>query len=159
RRGGVPRGRSDADSPDHRIRRASAGTGDLRHGRARAGAGRSGRRAEGVSILGHRVTRHPSAADVPADDRPDDAGTVLLLTVGYVVLALVLVLVCADATSLYLAQKRADAVADAAALAGADGFLLALEAGEASAELTDGGVRDQAADIVAAYDAVELVAA
>lgn len=93
------------------------------------------------------------------DERPDDEGTVLLLTLGYVVLALALVLVCADATSLYLAQKRADAVADAAALAGADGFTLSLDAGEPAAELTDEGIRAQAADIVAAYDRVELVAA
>ena len=44
----------------------------------------------------------------------DDEGSVLLLTLGYALLALVLVLVCVDATSLYLTQKRADAVADAA---------------------------------------------
>lgn len=83
----------------------------------------------------------------------------LLLTIGYVVLALVLVLVCADATSLYLAQKRADAVADSAALAGADGFTLTAGADGASARLTDDGVRAQAADVVAAFDTVRLVAA
>lgn len=90
---------------------------------------------------------------------PDDEGTVLLLTLGYVLLALVLVLVCADATSLHLAQKRADAVADAAALAGADGFVLSTDAGGATALLTDDGVHAQAADIVAAFPAVRLVAA
>ncbi len=55
-----------------------------------------------------------------ADDAGDDDGSVLLLTLGYALLAIVLVLVCVDATSLYLTQKRAAAAADAAARAGAD---------------------------------------
>lgn len=54
----------------------------------------------------------------------DEEGSVLLLTIGYALLALVLVLVSVDATSLYLAQKRTQSAADAAALAGADGFTL-----------------------------------
>ncbi len=83
----------------------------------------------------------------------------LLLTLGYVVLALVLVLVCADATSLYVAQKRADAVADAAALAGADGFVLSTDGGTSTALLTDEGVHAQAADIVASFPEVQLTAA
>ena len=58
------------------------------------------------------TTRTPDA------DAPDDEGSVLLLTLGYALLAIALVLVCVDATSLYLTQKRADAAADAAALAG-----------------------------------------
>ena len=95
--------------------------------------------------------RPPRGADVE--------GTVLLLTLGYVVLALVLVLVCADATSLYVAQKRADAVADAAALAGADGFVLSTDGGTATALLTDEGVHAQAADIVASFPEVQLAAA
>jgi len=90
---------------------------------------------------------------------PDDQGTVLLLTIGYVVLALLLALVCADATSLYLAQKRADAVADSAALAGADGFVLRSDGGDPVATLTHDGVREQAADVVAAFDDVRLVTA
>lgn len=89
----------------------------------------------------------------------DDEGTVLLLTLGYAVLALVLVFVCVDATSLYLAQKRVDAVADAAALAGADGFVLEIVAGEPVAELTDADVYAQAAAIVAAGGTTTLVAA
>ena len=48
----------------------------------------------------------------------------MLLTLGYAMLALVAIFVCANATSLYLAQKRLDALADAAALAGADGFTI-----------------------------------
>ena len=72
----------------------------------------------------------------------------LLLTLGYAVLAMVLVFVCVDATSLYLSQKRLDSLADAAALAGADGFTLMVEAGEPVATLTSTGVRTQAEAIV-----------
>ncbi|RZI91300.1 MAG: hypothetical protein EOO67_10395, partial [Microbacterium sp.] len=43
----------------------------------------------------------------------DDEGTALLLTLGYTLLALVLILVCADATSLYLTQKRRTLVVSA----------------------------------------------
>jgi Flp pilus assembly protein TadG len=89
----------------------------------------------------------------------DDEGSVLLLTLGYAILALVLVLVCVDATSLYLAQKRADAAADAAALAGADGFVLTVTAGGATAELTDDGVAEQAAALLAATGTATLVSA
>lgn len=81
---------------------------------------------------------------------PDDEGSVLILTLGYAALALVAVLVCVDATSLYLSQKRLDAVADAAALAAADGFELTVEGGEPVAVLTSDGVRAQAEEMVAA---------
>lgn len=80
----------------------------------------------------------------------DDEGSVLLLTLGYAMLAIAVILVCVDATSLYLAQKRVDALADAAALAGADGFTLLVEEGEPVAELTSGGVHEQAEALVAA---------
>jgi uncharacterized membrane protein len=73
---------------------------------------------------------------------------VLILTLGYAVLAIAVILVCVDATSLHLAQKRLDALADAAALAGADGFTLVVEDGEPRAELTDEGVREQADALV-----------
>lgn len=79
---------------------------------------------------------------------PDDDGSVLLLTLGYGTLALVAVLLCADATSLYLAQKRLDSLADAAALAAADGFVLSVEHGEPVAELTTAHVRGQAQAMV-----------
>ena len=82
--------------------------------------------------------------------RLDDDGSVLLLTLGYALLALALVLVCANATSLYLAQKRLDSAADAAALAGADRFTLELIDGRATAVLTDDDVREQAEEVVAA---------
>ena len=91
---------------------------------------------------------------------PDDEGSVLLLTLGYALLAIVTVLVCVDATSLYLSQKRLDALADAAALAGADGFTLAVTEGEAHAELNSESVRAQADALIGAVGGdVILVAA
>lgn len=88
----------------------------------------------------------------PAGSRiaDDDEGSILLLTLGYALLAIAVILVCVDATSLYLAQKRLDALADAAALAGADGFIFVVDAGEPIAELTSDGVWEQASAIVAA---------
>ena len=90
----------------------------------------------------------------------DDDGSVLILTLGYAVLALVTVLVCVDATSLYLAQKRLDSLADAAALAGADGFTITLDGDDPRAVLTDGGVQAQASALVSAVgDGAALVGA
>ncbi len=89
----------------------------------------------------------------------DDEGSVLLLTLGYALLAIALVLVCVDATSLYLSQKRADAAADAAALAGADGFTLTVSGGQATARLTDAGVLDQASELLDALGTATLVSA
>ncbi|MGX5771858.1 pilus assembly protein TadG-related protein [Microbacterium ureisolvens] len=74
----------------------------------------------------------------------DDEGSVLILTLGYAVLAIAVILVCTAATSLYLAQKQLDAVADAAALAAADAFDLTVVGGEPVATLTDAGVRREA---------------
>ena len=89
----------------------------------------------------------------------EDEGSILLLSLGYAVIAIVLILVCVDATSLYLAQKRLESAADAAALAGADGFTLTVEAGEPMADLSDAGVYEQAADIVAAVGTATLISA
>lgn len=83
------------------------------------------------------------------DESPDDEGSILLLTLGYALLAIAVILVCVDATSLYLAQKRLDALADAAALAGADGFTLVVDGDGPRAVLSDDGVREQAEAIVA----------
>lgn len=74
----------------------------------------------------------------------------MLLTLGYVLLALALLFVCVCATDLYIAQKRLDALADSAALAGADGFTLEVRDGAFRAELADAGVRDQATAVVTA---------
>lgn len=73
----------------------------------------------------------------------------LLLTLGYVLLALAVIFVCVCATDLYIAQKRLDALADAAALAGAEGFTVVSDDGTARAELTDTGVAQQADALVA----------
>lgn len=107
--------------------------------------------------MGNGVIRRLAARLRVADD---EEGSVLLLTIGYAVLALAVVLVCVDATSLHLEQKRLDAVADAAALAGADGFTLDVVDGSPVALLKDADVRAQARTLIeiAAPD-VELIAA
>lgn len=51
--------------------------------------------------------------------RPDDEGTVLVLTLGYCVLALLLVLGVVDVTAFYLARRDLQTVADGAALTAA----------------------------------------
>ncbi len=79
----------------------------------------------------------------------DEEGTILPLILGYVVLALAAVFVCVCATSLYLDQKRLDGLADAAALAAADGFTLVVESDAPRAELTSDGVREQAEALLA----------
>lgn len=73
----------------------------------------------------------------------------LILTLGYALLALAAVFVCVDATSLYLAQKRLDSLADSAALAGSDGFTLDIVDGEPIARLTADAVRTEAATFLA----------
>lgn len=79
----------------------------------------------------------------------DEDGSVLPLLLGYVVLAIAVIFVCTCATDLYIAQKRLDSLADAAVLAAADGFTLAVEGDGVRAELTDDGAQEQAAAIVA----------
>lgn len=90
----------------------------------------------------------------------DEQGSILLLTLGYALLAIVAILICVNATSLYLAQKRLDSLADAAALAGADGFSLALDGDAVRADLNDADVRTQASEMVdVAGDGAVLVSA
>lgn len=76
---------------------------------------------------------------------PDDEGTLMILTIGYAALALVLILLCTDATSLYLAQKRLDALADGAAVAAAEGIAPTTGAGAVVLRLDERAVREQAA--------------
>lgn len=90
-----------------------------------------------VRVLG----RAGSATD--ADD-----GSVLLLVLGYLLLALAVIFVCACATDLYVAQKRLDGLADAAALAGADGFTVQVVGETPQAALTDDGVSAEARPLV-----------
>lgn len=91
---------------------------------------------------------------------PDEEGSVLVLTLGYTLLAIAAILVCVSATSLYLAQKRLDSLADAAALAGADGFTISVEGDQVLAELESRSVRAQAEAIMDAVgDGAVLVSA
>jgi uncharacterized membrane protein len=80
----------------------------------------------------------------------DEDGSILPLILGYMLLAVAVIFVCVCATDLYIAQKRLDSLADAAALAGADGFTLEVAGEGVQAELTDDGVREQADAVVAA---------
>lgn len=80
----------------------------------------------------------------------DDEGSILLLVLGYALLALALILVCVSATDLYIAQKRLDALADTAALAAAGDYELIVTEGKPRAELADDDVRARAAEMVAA---------
>ncbi|MGX1793622.1 pilus assembly protein TadG-related protein [Microbacterium sp. NPDC055312] len=90
----------------------------------------------------------------------DDDGSVLPLVLGYVLLAIAVIFVCVCATDLYIAQKRLDSLADAAALAGSDGFTLQAEGDGVRAQLTDDGVREQASAVISAVDGdSELVSA
>ena len=84
--------------------------------------------------------RRPAGATLGDDER----GSVLLLTLGYALLAIALVLVCVEATGLSLAQKRVDAAADAAALAAADAFVLEVRDGRPVAVLTTAAVQREA---------------
>lgn len=80
----------------------------------------------------------------------DEDGSILPLMLGYAVLAIAVIFACVCATDLYIAQKRLDSLADAAALAGSDGFALVVEGENARAVLSDAGVHEQAAAVVSA---------
>lgn len=80
----------------------------------------------------------------------DEDGSILPLILGYMLLAVAVIFVCVCATDLYIAQKRLDSLADAASLAGADGFTLEASEGSVRAELTDEKVREQADAVVTA---------
>ncbi|GAA5028276.1 pilus assembly protein TadG-related protein [Microbacterium fluvii] len=86
-----------------------------------------------------------------------DDGSILPLTIAYALIALAAILVCVDATSLYLTQKRLDGWADAAALAAADEFTLEVSSGEPHARLTDADVARGAAALLASAGAAAVV--
>ncbi|SJN47394.1 putative membrane protein [Microbacterium esteraromaticum] len=96
--------------------------------------------------MGERMNAHPRLRRIAADED----GSILPLILGYTLLAIAVLFVCVSATDLYIAQKRLDSLADAAALAGSDGFTLEVDGETVRAELTDGGVREQADAVVAA---------
>ncbi len=83
-------------------------------------------------------------------DIRDEEGSTLPLILGYALLALAVIFVCVCATDLHIAQKRLDALADAAALAGTDGFTVSLGSGGLRAELDDAAILIKAESIVAA---------
>lgn len=56
----------------------------------------------------------------PSVEEPRDAGQIMVLTIGYALLALALVLVLASASAVHLERKQLLALADAAALDAAD---------------------------------------
>ncbi|MDD7962627.1 pilus assembly protein TadG-related protein [Microbacterium thalli] len=91
--------------------------------------------------------------------RRDEDGSVLILALGYAALAVVLVLVTIDASSLYLARKHADTVADAAALAATDGFTVVVDGGAASARLDPDAIGALARQVVEATPDATLVSA
>lgn len=82
----------------------------------------------------------------------DDRGSTMPLILGYLVIAVALIYVCVCATDMYIAQKRLDSLADAAALAGADGFRIQVEGAAIRAELDDEDIRDQAVAVIGILD-------
>jgi hypothetical protein len=78
-------------------------------------------------------------------DPADDSGSILPLICFYGALALLVTLIVASATSLYLERKRLFTLADGAALVGAESFELdavAMTPDGPRATLTDAGVQD-----------------
>ncbi|MGI6877945.1 hypothetical protein [Microbacterium sp. gxy059] len=97
--------------------------------------------------------RHPSPVE-------DDEGSTLVLAIAYAALALAALFVCVCGASLHLAQRQLDAVADAAALAAADGFVLASGDGGVRTVVDETAAEGQARDIVdAARHDARLVSA
>lgn len=86
-----------------------------------------------------------------------EEGSTLVLILGYVVLAIAVIVVCVCATDLHITQKRLDALADAAALAGANAFTVSAPGGVPRAELSDHDVYTGALLIVGASDAAAAV--
>jgi len=85
-------------------------------------------------------------------DPREDAGSILPLVCFYGALALLVTLIVASATSLYLERKRLFTLADGAALVGAESFELdevTMTPDGPRATLTDTGVRDAVGDYLA----------
>lgn len=80
--------------------------------------------------------------------RDDDRGSVLPLILVYMLIGIALTLVCANAISLVTAQKRTDALADAAALAASDGFEIVADTEGARIRLDPILARSQAEEVL-----------
>lgn len=102
------------------------------------------------------MTRRPDPAD--------DSGSILPLICFYGALALLVTLMVASATSLYLERKRLFTLADGAALVGAESFDLdavTMTPDGPRATLTDSGVRDAvgsylASNPIGSFEALHL---
>ena len=96
-----------------------------------------------------------------AGDRHDDEGTVLLLTLGFTVVALLLILVVAAATQVHLQRMRLTHVADEVALDAADALDIAAYYAGTASEPTEAHAVALAANAVdaTARDRVYLAAA
>lgn len=117
-----------------------------------------GRAGEPGGLRGIGGPDEPCGRRTPLLD--DEHGSTMPLILGYLVLAIALIYVCVCATDLYIAQKRLDSVADAAALAGADGFRVQIEGEAIRAELDDAEIADQASAVIGIIDdGAELVSA
>lgn len=77
--------------------------------------------------------------------RTDETGSTLVLTIGLAAFALVVVLVLAAATSLYIERKRLLGLADSAALVGAEAF-----------DLGDVQVSDDATSVVVTLEPADV---
>ena len=97
-------------------------------------------------------------------DARDEDGSTLILAIFYGMLSLLLILLVAAATSLYLERKRLYSLADAAALVGAEAFELSsvsLESGEPTVTLRSPRVRDAVVEFleenpIGTFDALVL---
>ncbi|WP_448810453.1 pilus assembly protein TadG-related protein [Agromyces bauzanensis] len=96
----------------------------------------------------------------------DESGSTLLLTIGYCVLGLAIVLVVASATTLYLERKRLFTLADGAALAAAESWQLdavRIDGDRLAIELDDADVQRAAVEYLggaaSGLDDIELVRA
>ena len=82
----------------------------------------------------------------------DESGQLMVMILGYVLLALFVATVVVGITAVYLEHKRLLSLADGASLAAADSYTLgevSAEGGSPSAVLNPGRVRNVAADFVA----------
>lgn len=80
--------------------------------------------------------------------RPDDQGSILVLSLGFIVICILALAVVVDASSVFLARRALQAQADAAALAGAQ----AIDLGAYYAEGASSRIRLDAAGIRAAVE-------
>ncbi|GGO59438.1 hypothetical protein GCM10010910_02400 [Microbacterium nanhaiense] len=78
----------------------------------------------------------------------DESGSILPLMAGYLALALAVLLVCVNGIDLLVAQRRIDALADAAALAASDGFEIIPVPSGVALELDPQIAREQAAEVL-----------